>query len=76
MNKDNKNLPTEYMLLKEGQVETYFGLRTRTLQDWRLKGCGPKFVKAGRSVFYRPKDIMAFLDARTFSNTGEAAMAA
>lgn len=76
MNKDNKNQPTDLMLLKEGQVETYFGLRTRTLQDWRLKGCGPQFVKIGRSVFYRVKDIIAFLDARTYSNTGEAAVAA
>lgn len=76
MNKDNKNLPIELKLLKEGEVETYFGLKTRTLQDWRRKGCGPSFVKSGRSVFYRVKDILAFLDARTFRNTGEAALAA
>lgn len=76
MTNQTKDLPAELMLLKEREVETFFGLKTRTLQDWRRKGCGPSFVKTGRSVFYRVKDIVAFLDARTFSNTGEAAFAA
>lgn len=76
MNKENHADLNAQKLLKEKEVERVFGLNYRTLQDWRLKGCGPSFVKIGRSVFYRGKDIIAFLDDRTFKNTGEAAMAA
>jgi hypothetical protein len=49
-------------------------LRTsvRTLERRRLDGSGPKFVKLGGRVLYRPEDIAAWADERTFASTAEA----
>ncbi len=49
-------------------------LRTsaRTLERRRLDGSGPKFVKLGGRVLYRPEDIAAWADDRTFASTAEA----
>jgi excisionase family DNA binding protein len=47
-------------------------LSHRTLEEWRLKGFGPPFIKAGRRVLYKLSALMAWLDAQTFRNTGEA----
>ena len=57
--------------------ETAKLLRTspRTLERRRLDGTGPKFVKLGGRVLYRPEDVSAWADARTFASTAEAAEA-
>ena len=47
----------------------------RTMEDWRLKGGGPRFSYAGRRIVYRQSELDGFLSARTFGNTGEAKMA-
>ena len=49
----------------------FLGLSTLTLADMRCKGTGPQFCKAGRLVRYRFRDLQAWLDARTFSNTSQ-----
>lgn len=46
------------------------GLSWRTLEDWRLRGNGPCFLKLGRRVFYRVSDIIAFLGEAARMNTG------
>lgn len=46
-------------------------LSERTLERHRLTGTGPKFVKAGRRVLYRPADIEAWAAANTFGSTSE-----
>lgn len=51
-------------------------LSERTMEDWRLKGRGPRYVRVGRSVRYRLADILTYIERRTFQNTGEAALAA
>ncbi len=51
-------------------------LSPRTLERHRLTGTGPKFVKAGRRVLYRPGDIEAWAEANTFASTSEASTAA
>lgn len=43
-----------------------------TLNDWRTKGRGPKFVKLGRAVYYRRDDVLEYLQSRVFSSTAEA----
>ena len=32
----------------------------RTLEGWRWRGTGPRFIKAGGRVLYRPEDVEAF----------------
>lgn len=54
---------SEKRLLTEAQVEEIYGLRVRTLQQWRIRGFGPAFIRAGRSIRYRPADIETFIEA-------------
>lgn len=35
----------------------------KTLESWRTKGKGPKYVKLGHAVRYRYSDIMAYIAA-------------
>ena len=44
----------------------------RTLERRRLDGTGPKFVKLGRRVLYRPEDVDTYVSEHTVSNTAEA----
>jgi predicted DNA-binding transcriptional regulator AlpA len=33
------------------------GVSRFTVRSWRLKGTGPRFLKMGRAVRYRPEDV-------------------
>jgi predicted DNA-binding transcriptional regulator AlpA len=58
--------------LNEHQAATFLGLSTRTLQAWRVRGGGPRFMKIGRAVRYQRRELLAFQQAHTFSSTTEA----
>ena len=58
-------------LLNEIQTSDMLCVSTRTLQGWRLRGCGPVFVKTGRSVRYRRRDLIAWMDANTVQSTSQ-----
>lgn len=64
------------VLLNTKQVARILGVSHRTLEDWRRKGGGPKYVVFGRMVRYRRSDIAAYLCRPAFLNTGEAVLAA
>jgi Helix-turn-helix domain len=42
---------------------------TKTLEKWRVRGEGPRFIRAGRKVLYRRADIEQWLASRTVSHT-------
>ncbi len=46
-------------------------LSERTLQRWRLEGCGPTYVKLGRLVRYRESALNRFLAERTCTSTSQ-----
>jgi len=46
-------------------------LSHRTLEDWRLRGDGPPFVKLGGSVKYAREDLETFVSGCRRSNTGQ-----
>jgi predicted DNA-binding transcriptional regulator AlpA len=52
-------------LLTEVQAAEILNLSVRTLQAWRLRGAGPSFVRAGRAIRYRHRDLLAWMDANT-----------
>jgi hypothetical protein len=39
-------------------------VKPSTLVAWRHQGRGPRFLKIGRSCFYREADLLAWLDAQ------------
>lgn len=50
---------------------TMIGLKKTTLQTYRSRGGGPRFVKAGRRVLYKLEELRAWMDARLVTNTSE-----
>jgi len=51
-------------LLNEFDVADLFRLSVATMRHWRLTGKGPKWLKLGSAVRYRPEDVQAYLDGR------------
>jgi len=52
-------------LLKVAEVAEYLGVPVQTLYDWRMRKRGPKAVKVGRHLRYRPEDVERWLDEQT-----------
>jgi predicted site-specific integrase-resolvase len=47
------------------------GLSVHTLNCWRVKGCGPVFVKMGSAVRYTDEAIQKFKDAGERQSTSQ-----
>ena len=61
-------------LLREEEAAKYLDLAPRTLQDWRLTGAGPAFVKVSHPcVRYRRADLDKWIAERVRTSTSEAA---
>lgn len=59
-------------LIDEKACAALRGCAVPTLQKERVRGDGPRFVKMGRLVRYRPEDVEAWIEQRIFSSTTEA----
>lgn len=59
------------------QAAELLGVSAKTLANWRCKG-SPKlrFVKIGARVRYLPRDILTFVNCRTYGSTSEYAESA
>jgi phage terminase Nu1 subunit (DNA packaging protein) len=62
-----KRISDEDALLNEVQAADFLNLSTRTLQAWRVQGVGPLFIRAGRAIRYRKRDLIAWIEANTVS---------
>ena len=49
--------PTENRTLTDVEVAERLGVSRFTVRSWRLKGVGPRFLKMGRAVRYRSRDV-------------------
>lgn len=47
--------------LTRSQAAEYLGLRPQTLAAWATKSRGPTYLKLGRAVRYRERDLEAYL---------------
>lgn len=60
--------------LNQVEVAKRWGFSPRTLENWRCRGEGPRFLKIGGKVVYRLQDVEAFeqnqLRAKTASARG------
>lgn len=52
-------------LLTTAQLSRYLQTAEKTLRQWRWSGQGPRFVKVGRAVRYRPEEVEAWLSEQT-----------
>jgi hypothetical protein len=58
--------------LSNSEAAEYLGLKTATLNKWRVFGDGPPFIKVGRLIQYRKIDLDAYLNGRLMRSTSEA----
>ena len=58
-------------LMTEKDVAGLICITQRALQNWRLRGGGPEYVKIGRSVRYQRRDVMKFIEDRKRKHTAQ-----
>ena len=59
-------------MLNTKQVAEALGLSTRTLEDWRLRGAGPRFIRMSpRAVRYSPRRLAEWVAAREQRSTSD-----
>ena len=59
-------------LINETEAAKFLGYTVRALQNWRVRGGGPKFIKvSARSIRYRRRDLIAWAESLTVANTSQ-----
>lgn len=67
------NFQANDKLMTQAEVKAITGLSDSTLEQWRLKGKGPRFIKLGRLVRYRTSDVQNYIAGlQGFASTTEA----
>lgn len=57
-------------VLDTGAAARFLGVQRPTLEQWRLRGCGPAYIRVGRLIKYTAADLRAFLaEHRVIPNT-------
>jgi predicted DNA-binding transcriptional regulator AlpA len=57
-------------LIDEHRAAAFLSLNHRTLQQWRLRGTGPQFIRiSSRCVRYRYRDLFDWVEARVRTST-------
>jgi len=72
----NTSIAPDYytQLIGEKEAAVYIGHSVRALQNWRIRGGGPRFAKiSARSVRYRRCDLDAWIESKLVRSTSEAA---
>jgi len=60
-------------LINEDKAAQFVGYTIRALQNWRVRGGGPRFVKvSARSIRYRRRDLVAWIESHLVTSTSEA----
>lgn len=65
---ENKRLES---LLKEHDVARITGMSLGSIRRWRLFRRGPRYIKIGSAVRYRPDDVERFLNSRPSAGGAE-----
>lgn len=59
-------------LIGEQEAAVFLGFAIKTLQNWRVIGQGPKFVRpSARAIRYRRKDLIAWAEQHLVASTSE-----
>ena len=59
-------------MLRTQEAAKVLGLRKSTLEAWRCRGGGPRFVRLGGAIRYRSEDLERFIADNLHQNTSEA----
>jgi predicted DNA-binding transcriptional regulator AlpA len=55
--------PSTQLLVSAQQASSLCGKSLRTWRTWDVTGRIPKPIRIGRSIFWRPKELQAWVDA-------------
>jgi predicted DNA-binding transcriptional regulator AlpA len=55
---------TTSALLNERQVSEVLSISVASVRRWRLLRQGPKYVKIGAAVRYKPEEVAAWIESR------------
>jgi predicted DNA-binding transcriptional regulator AlpA len=66
----NNTFETLLRLMNEHDVAGITGLSVASVRRWRLLRQGPKFMKIGAAVRYRPEDVTSWLESRPVGGDG------
>lgn len=58
-------------LVSTPRAAELLGVKRNTLEIWRYRGTGPRFVKIGRCVRYKMLDLQDFIESGGRTSTGE-----
>src|SRR5689334_11321449 len=58
-------------LMTEQEAAAILRVTVKTLQGWRYRGGGPPFIKIGRCVRYRRRDLEIFVAAAVRTSTSD-----
>ena len=59
-------------LINENEAANFLGYSVRALQNWRVRGGGPRFVKvSSRSVRYRRRELLEWTECLLRSNSSQ-----
>ena len=60
-------------LIAEEEAAQFLGYSSRALQNWRVRGGGPNFVRVSlRSIRYRRRDLIAWSNSKLVCSTSHA----
>ena len=65
----------EYLdsMITETEAARFLGYTVRALQNWRVRGGGPKFVKvSSRSIRYRRRELIDWAESLMVASTSQA----
>lgn len=57
-------------LLSPAELAAYLGVPLKSIYRWRTTGDGPRGIRVGKHVRYRPADVDAWLDAHADQRAG------
>ena len=61
----NSSSRDDESLLNEAEAAKFLAVSVRTLQAWRTRESGPPFVRLGRAIRYRLKDLIEWVRSKT-----------
>jgi len=60
------------VLINTARASQILGIRPQTLRRWRMRGCGPRYIRTGGRwgrAFYRMQDLVEWAQARSYVST-------
>ncbi len=60
------------VLFTEDRAATFLSVTRRTLQAWRMRGGGPRYVRiSSRCVRYKRSELLSWIESRSRTSTAE-----